>query len=386
MKRTRLLRIAAATSLTVGVALVTTGSLAGATTNAPASSGHAVFIETDQATNTVLAYQRANDGTLAFAGSYATGGTGESAAGAAADPLASQGGLTLVDQNRELIAVNPGSDTVSVFSVNGASLQLIQQVPSGGDFPDSVTSHGDLVAVLNSGGLGSVSEFSLRGATLTAVPNSVRSLGLNNTTPPDFVHSPGEIGYSPNGRFLILTTKQSANTFGVANAYDVFSVGADGSLSASPTVTPAQHANPFAFTFDAQGDLVGAEAAGSWISTYSINSDGSLTALGSVSDGKGALCWVSSARGVFYGSNAASADVSSFTVSPQGVPSLLAQVAANTHPGTTDSAASPDGRFLYVGSGGSGALDVFAVNQNGSLNELQTVWGLPTPFEGIAAS
>jgi 6-phosphogluconolactonase (cycloisomerase 2 family) len=105
-----------------------------------------------------------------------------------------------------------------------------------------------------------------------------------------------------------------------------------------------------------------------------------------VSDGQGALCWVTSARGVFYGSNAASATVSSFTVSPEGSPSLLTQVAASTHPGTTDSAASPDGRFLYVSSGGSGALDALAVNQDGSLTPLQTLWGLPTSFEGIAAN
>jgi 6-phosphogluconolactonase (cycloisomerase 2 family) len=386
MKRNRLLRIAAATSLTAGVALVATGTLAGATPSNSTSTGHALFVETDQTANTVLAYQRANDGTLTFAGTFATGGTGESAAGAAADPLASQGGLTLIDQNRELIAVNPGSDTVSVFAVNGASLQLIQQVPSGGDFPDSVTSHGDLVAVLNAGGAGAVAEFAWHGGTLTAVPDSVRSLGLNNVNPPNFVHSPGEVGYSPSGRFLVLTTKQSANTFGVANAYDVFKVGADGALSASPTVTPAQHANPFAFTFDAVGNLVGVEAGNSSLDTYTINADGSLTALGTVSDGQAALCWVTSARGWFYGSNAGSATVSSFSVSPKGVPSLLAPVAATAHAGTTDSAASPDGRFLYVGSGGAGTINVFAVNQDGSLSALQTVWGLPTPFEGIAAS
>lgn len=76
MYRTRLLRIAAATSLTGAVGLVATGSLASAAPNARVSIGHALFVETDQATNTRLAYQRANDGTLTFAGSFATGGAG----------------------------------------------------------------------------------------------------------------------------------------------------------------------------------------------------------------------------------------------------------------------------------------------------------------------
>ncbi|MDE3064383.1 MAG: hypothetical protein KGJ36_01785 [Acidobacteriota bacterium] len=380
MTTTRLLRIAAAASLVTGLGLVATGSLAGAAANAPTSTGHALFVETDQATNTILSYQRSSNGTLAYAGSTPTGGAGAVADHAHADPLASQGGLTLVDQNRVLVAVNPGSDTVSVFSVHGASLQLVQQVGSGGSFPDSVASHGDLVAVLNGGGAGSVAEFRLLAGTLTPVADGVRTLGLSNTTPPDFVHSPGQVGYSPDGRFLVVTTKASTN------AYDVFTLGADGSLSSSPTVTSAQNAVPFAFSFDAVGHLVGVEASNSSLSTYAINADGSLRALGTVSDGAGALCWISSARGVFYGSNAASATVSSFRVAPDGPPTLLAGTAAVAHAGTVDSSASPDGRYLYVESGAAGALDAFAVNPDGTLSAVQTVWGLPTPFEGIAAS
>ena len=99
-----------------------------------------------------------------------------------------------------------------------------------------------------------------------------------------------------------------------------------------------------------------------------------------------ALCWITGVNGTFYGSNAGTGTVSSFSVNGAGAPVLDAATAAVTHPGTTDSAASPDGKFLYVESGGSGAFDAFAVNANGSLNPVETVWNIPVGSEGIAVS
>ena len=78
--------------------------------------------------------------------------------------------------------------------------------------------------------------------------------------------------------------------------------------------------------------------------------------------------------------------MSSYTVSPAGVPSLVSADAAAAHPGTTDSAVSPDGQFLYVESGASGALDAFAIGATGALAPIETLWNLPVPFEGIAVS
>src|SRR5665213_2893206 len=130
---------------------------------------------------------------------------------------ASQGGLALVDNGAELIATNPGSNTVSVFDVDGPYLRLDQQIPSGGSFPVSITSHDGLVAVLNSGGTGSVSEYRMHGGRLDALGNETRSLGLANTTPPFFLAGAGQVGYSPNGQFLIATTRSSTSS------YEVFS-------------------------------------------------------------------------------------------------------------------------------------------------------------------
>jgi 6-phosphogluconolactonase (cycloisomerase 2 family) len=381
MKMQRPLRTLAAASLMLGIGVIATSSFAGATSAKDlAPTGHALFVETDASSgNSVLSYTRGTDGTVSYVATYATGGTGATAAGAAADPLASQGGLALADNGSELLAVNAGSDTVSVFAVFGPYLHLIQQVPSNGNFPVSISVHNNLVAVLNSGGAGSVSEYQLQWGRLVPT-GQTRSLGLSNTTPPNFLAGAGQLGYSPNGQFLVVTTKNSTSS------YEVFTVGFNGNLSSSPTVTPATNAVPFSFNFDAHGRLVAGEASNSSVSTYSINANGSLAPIGTVSDGAKALCWIASAQGYFFGSNAGSGTVSSFGEGATGVPSLLNATAATTHPGTTDSATSPDGQFLYVESGGAGALDAFAVNANGSLTPLETLWNLPTPYEGIAVS
>jgi hypothetical protein len=164
MKSQRILRSVAAGGLVLGIAFVATTSFAGATSSRDLEpTGHALFIESDAAgANTVQSYTRGTDGSISYVATYQTGGAGAAAAGSAADPLASQDGLALVDNGHELIATNPGSDTVSVFSVFGPYLRLIQQISTNGNFPVSIASHNDLVAVLNSGGAGSVTEYRLQ--------------------------------------------------------------------------------------------------------------------------------------------------------------------------------------------------------------------------------
>ena len=109
-----------------------------------------MFVQTDNtAGNQVVAYQRSDDGTLALAGTYNTGGVGGVLNGSAVDPLASQGSLTYDPHNSLLYAVNAGSNSVSVFSVQGDHLSLRQVIGSGGTFPVSVAVRNGLVYVLN---------------------------------------------------------------------------------------------------------------------------------------------------------------------------------------------------------------------------------------------
>jgi hypothetical protein len=378
------LAVAGGTLGIAGSAGAATAQSSSATAQGPrggsAFTRHAVFLQTDNPSgNQIVVYDQASDGTLSPAGTYDTGGNGGVSAASAVDPLASQGSLALTDGGHILLAVNAGSNTVSLFRVSGDHLALWEIIPSGGEFPTSIAVHRGLVYVLDAGGAGAVQGYIVIGGTLRPLPGSNRSLGLTNTDPPNFLQSPGQVGFTPDGSKVIVTTKKSGP------GLDVFSVGFAGLLSLHPVADASATPAPFSFTFDSVGHLVVAEAGTSDVSVYTVNADDTVSPLGSVSDGQAALCWITQVGGFFYGSNAGSATVSAFQVDTTGAP-VLTGVAASTEAGTTDSAATPNGRFLYIENGGAGTLDEFHVNGDGTLFEIGSVTGLPSPMEGIAAS
>ena len=150
---------------------------AGAASAGDHAARNAVFVQANQASgNQIVVYDRAGDGTLTRAGTYATGGDGGAATpGTESDHLASQGSLVYDSEHRVLLAVNAGSDTVSAFEVKGDRLTLESVVPSGGDFPASIAVHGRLVYVLDAGDAGVVKGFRLVGHSLRPIPGSARS-------------------------------------------------------------------------------------------------------------------------------------------------------------------------------------------------------------------
>src|SRR5215467_2958631 len=108
----------------------------------------AVFVQTDNtAGNQVVAYTRASDGTLSLAGTYPTGGLGGQLTGSVVDHLASQGSLQYDAAQHLLIAVNAGSNSLTVFGVHGTRLHQRQIIGSGGEFPVSIAIRGNLVYV-----------------------------------------------------------------------------------------------------------------------------------------------------------------------------------------------------------------------------------------------
>lgn len=346
--------------------------------------GPAVFVQTDQPTgNQIIVYDRAADGTLSPAGSYATGGNGGAAApGTESDHLASQGSLVYDAAHRLLFAVNAGSDSVSAFSVHGDTLSLESVVPSGGEFPASIAVHGGLVYVLNSGGSGIVQGFRIAGDRLVPIPGSARSLGLANSDPPFFLTSPGQVGFAPDGRQLLVTTKASESTI------DVFGVQPSGRLSAAPVANPSATPVPFAFTFTPTGRLAAGEAGASSVSTYAIAADGTLSDPKSQPDGQVALCWITRVGAYYYVSNTGSNTLSGYTIAADGRPSLVGPtgVVATTEPGPIDSTSPPGTSFLYAETGLGGTVDEFTANADGTLTQLGVIGGLPAGLEGIAST
>jgi 6-phosphogluconolactonase (cycloisomerase 2 family) len=332
----------------------------------PDHNGHVVFVQNDNPSgNAVFTYDRSADGTLTLANSYQTGGLGGVLNGSVVDHLASQGSLTYDQADSVLYAVNAGSNTVSVFSVRGDQLFLRQVIGSGGVFPVSVAVHGNLVYVLNAESA-SIQGYVSSLGYLFPLYRSNRSLGI--TVPSDktqYVETPGQVAFSPDGSQLVVTTKANGDDI------DVFQVGAFGLPSAAPVVNPEPGTVPFAVTFDPAGHLVVSDAGTNALSTFDLYPSGTVSLVDTLGNGQSATCWVASAQGFFYTSNAGSADLSGYGESFAGELSLIGNT--TTDAGTVDASATPDGQFLYVQTGGSGIVDEFHVQPDGSLSEIATV-------------
>ncbi len=360
-------------------ALVVMGMLAGGAGAAPALAGadvpgfgppgfglrNAVFVQTDGLSgNQIVAYDRADDGTLTQMGVYNTGGRGGQLTGSVVDHTASQGALTYDGSDNLLFAVNAGSNTVSVFAVFGDHLVLRQVISSGGVFPVSVTARRGAVYVLNAEEGGSIQGYAVVFGHLVLLPYSHRSLGLTTGKPGEeeqFTHTPGQVAFSPDGSKLIVTTKAAGQSI------EVFTVYPWGGLSRNPVVT-SDETVPFGVTFDPQGHVLVAEAAGA-LASFQLNANGSLTELDSVKTNQAATCWVTPAAGYYYTSNAGSATLTGFQATWGGQLTLLGNT--KTHPGTVDGASTGD--FLYVQGGGEGTVDEFQVRAGGSLETVGSV-------------
>jgi 6-phosphogluconolactonase (cycloisomerase 2 family) len=338
----------------------------------------AVFVQSnDPDRNQILAYRRYRSGALTLSARFDTGGQGGRVEGAVVDPLASQGSLVYDSQHDLLIGVNAGSSSIYAFRVDGATLERRQVLSSGGSLPVSVAVHRDLVYVLNAGGSGSVQGFRIDGNRLVPIANSARSLGLTPVIGATaFLNTPGQVGFTPDGDHLIVTTKANGSHI------DVFSVRGDGRLSDSPVANPSATPVPFGFTFDPRGRLIVGEAGTSSVSAYVVHDNGTLTSLGSQTDSQAALCWIDRAGQTYFVANAGSNSVSAFRLDAGGRPSLIGTTPVG--PNAIDLDHSNGGRFLYVQLGGNGTVAAFSVTSDGTLSAIGTVASSATQ-EGIVA-
>jgi 6-phosphogluconolactonase (cycloisomerase 2 family) len=364
--------------LTMGLASSTLSKAQDADTR----SAGAVFVMTNNVDkNEVVAYRRANDGALQESGRFATGGRGS---GGNNDPLESQGSLSLSQDHSFMFAVNAGSGSVSVFSVHGSQLALVDKVISGGTEPNAVAQHGNLVYVVNVGGSSNVVGFILDHGKLKQVPNSTRFLSTNNS-------GAGGLAFSPDGRFLVVVER-------LTNLIDVFTVQGDGTLS--PIVeNPSAGPGAFSVSFASNGAALVSEtgpsgvANGSAISSYDVAGNGALTPISTSVPTLGAAnCWnVVTPDGSFvYTSNAGSSTISGFAIANTGALTALPGTVVGTNPEGSvnlDIAVSSDGKFIYTLNSVAGAIGIFAVQKDWTLLNVGFASGVSplSGFNGIAA-
>jgi len=399
-----------------------------------------------QGPNSVVAYAQAADGTLSLIGTYPTGGNGgDYDGGEGLDPLISAYAITKSNDNRFVMAVNAGSNTISSMRVNeDFSLSLVDRQGTQAVGPNSIAYVPSQRAGVN--GLVYVTnitrqEFLAQGepaqqgtvigywllddGSLQLIQNSVRNLA----------NRPSAIQFSPDGDFVVVASINSGSSALASGSEDeivVYGVNADGTLTdtqlSGATSTLRGNAEgrnlPSAIGFQIVGDnyVVVTEARefrpdgtppvfpglqdGS-VSTWQIGTDGSLTPIdldvaSGVNNTGRTACWLDfSDDNTFFVSNAIEAGIASYSFDNGNI-ELLNQVAAQgtgATGNTTDPAAafgttegwidlwiSDDGKFLYQAYGLTGTVGVFAIDGT-NLTLIQEVSGdLPTNnIQGIVA-
>jgi 6-phosphogluconolactonase (cycloisomerase 2 family) len=345
---------------------------------AAAHSGGAGYVYVNDNTtgqNTVAGFARNGDGTLTpLPGSpFSAGGAGTGSG------LASQGAVQVSSDGRYVIAVDAGSNQVSVLRIRrDGALRLVRGgvVSSGGVNPVSVAERDGLVYVANGGAGGSnYTGFTLgRGGHLQPLADSTVALPDNA--------QPGDVLFNSTGTNLVGARVGSS-------LIDSFSVGSDGRLTAAPNSPfTAQGPGPFGSEFRPTdpsqlfvSNAHGGAGNGS-VSAFSVASDGTLSSIGSspFADNQTAPCWVEITHdGQFlFTVNTASGSISRYSITQDGTLTLLGstQVSSQGGVGAVDARLSSDGQTLYVDESRIAVVGEFAVD-GGQLTELGSV-ALPT--------
>ena len=167
---------------------------------------------------------------------------------------------------------------------------------------------------------------------------------------------------------------------------DVFAVGPDGRLSASPTVNSLPGDVPFAVAFDQAGHVVLAEAGPNAVATFTLSRGGDADAArrrGHRADGDllGGAGRRSTSTRPTRGAGRSPGTASAWSGG------LTALGNTTTDAGTVDAASAAGGRFVYVQTGKAGIVDEFAVGAGGALTPIGSVT-VPggAGGEGIAAA
>jgi 6-phosphogluconolactonase len=332
--------------------------------------GHVYLDDNTAGTNTISGFDRHLDGSLTpLAGSpFVAGGAGTGAG------LASEGAIQVANDGRNLIAVDAGSNQLSVLRINfDGSLQLVPNgvVSSDGPTPVSVAVHDGLVYVANAAAVGpNYTGFTLSPfGQLQPLANSTVSLPNGS--------QPGDVLFNSIGTNLVGTRVGTSEI-------DSFAVGRNGRLTEAPGApSTAQGLGPFGSEFrptNPQQLFVSnahnvAPLSGT-VSAFDVAFNGSLTSIGAspVADNQTAPCWVAITPDgrYLFAVNTGSGEISSYQIAPNGSLTLVGNtvVSNSAGVGATDPSVSPDGRTLYVNESRVDTVGAFAINNGGTLTAL----------------
>jgi 6-phosphogluconolactonase len=366
-----------------GLAVATIGVFgvagsAGASTTSPVV-GYTYINDNTAGANTIAGFDRHADGSLSpIPGSpFAAGGAGLGAG------LASQGAIQVTSDGRYLLAVDAGSNQISVLRItaNGVPVLVGQPVASGGIKPVSVAVSGSgLVYVANQGNGGSgYSGFRLN------FDGSLTPIAGSTVTVPDG-SGLGDVFFNSTGNHLIGTRTGTSQI----DSFDVLPGGR--LLAAQGSPFAGQGLGQLGAEFspaNASQLFVSNAHNGTGLGTVSAYRDsflGRLTPIGSspFADGQTAPCWVEISHDgkYLFTVNTGSGNISSYSINSDGSLVLIGSFPISGGGADIDARLSPDGHYLLIDGAGHNFVSVFAVN-GGNLTELPSS---PTPLPAGASS
>jgi 6-phosphogluconolactonase (cycloisomerase 2 family) len=300
----------------------TLASLQGSDARGPA----VVYTETNNpqaGDNAVLAYRRdAHTGELKLIGTFPTGGTGQLNVPKLVGPDDGDQQVQATPDGKFLYAVNEGSHSVTAFRIGAdGKLDWLATVDSGGTQPDTIGITGSLLYVGN------------RGDAAAGVPGTV---------------APSVTGFTING---------DGSLSPIANSTVAFPI--------NTFVTQTLTSRDGRFLFVEAATLDGT-AGGNTVTTFQINSDGTLTAApgGPASAGTNAPVLLGAARHPFlnivYAGFASSGQVGVFTYDETGRTSFVT-AAQGTGAAPCWCVVSADGRVLYAANTASDSIGVYSL-------------------------
>ena len=359
----------AALSVLVVTGLGLVGGTATAAPPPPRASaivGHAYVNDNAAGSNTVAAFDRHADGSLTpIPGSpFPAGGAGLGAG------LGSQGAIQVSPNGRFLLAVDAGSNQISVLRLShrGIPEPVGDPVSSGGVQPVSIAiNRFGLVYVANVGNGGS----SYTGFRLTPAGRLVPLSG--STFPVPEGSGVGDVLFNSTGDRLVGTRDNPS-------LIDSFTVRPDGTLVAAPG-SPftgqglGQIGAEFRPTNPSQLYVSNAHNGPGLgtVSAFRVGRKGVLSSIGDspVPDGQTAPCWVEISHDgrYLFVINTGSANLSRYAIGRDGSLTLIGTTPFTNGAGAVDARLSPDGRFLFVTGGRGLVVSAFAV-RGGDVTEL----------------
>ncbi|KAF5391550.1 hypothetical protein D9757_002341 [Collybiopsis confluens] len=350
------------------------------------SVGAAYFITNEQTGNFVVAADIGPDGTLNLRQAVATGGLGlhgNDGGVNGPDGLFTQGAVKASAAANMLATVNPGSDSLSIFSINPSDPTDIEQIGdpigSGGEFPVSLAFNkaGDTLCALNGGQVNGVSCFKVdQTKGLGNLSGTNRSLNLNQTTPANGpAGTASHVIFSEDGTQLIASVKGIPPTPGFLAVWDIAS---DGSLSQDfKSIAPASGGLlPFSMTLIDGKNAILATDAGVGFDIFDFNSGSNASSVVPI-DGQSATCWssFSNQTGNFYLTDIGTSVVTEVNVDSNLKGSIVKQYAQGNNSGTIDNdiASISGSDFMYVLSANATAIDVLSLNAPGKAQNIQRV-------------